>query len=868
MILLERDLPLNALRSALSEAGEEGCVALVYGEAGIGKTALIEQFVKENKHSWRVLQGACDSLFTPRLLGPLHDIAHQISSPKETQGSLPGLLESESNRTAIFVECLNELKTRSTILVIEDVHWADEATHDLLKYLGRRMRQTTSLVILTYRDDEIGRDHPLRLLLGDLASSNTLHRIPVKSLSKNAYRELANNKNVDALELHRLTNGNPFFVTEILAVERSIPETVRDAVLARAARLSFPAQQVLEAAAVIGSRVEPWLLSDIAGAESIAVEECIAKGMLHSQGDYYAFRHELARQTILESVFPQRKTALNRLALTALKEAPETRHDFVRLANHAEAARDINAILQYAPAAAQQASAASAHREAVVLYELALRYADKLPVAEQAEILEAYAVELHFANQMTQRLKVLRKAIDLRRSIGDRLREGADLEALSEAFYLLGRNTESEDTSKAAIALLEALPPGVELAQAYKAQCYIRMENRDSAEAQMWGEKAIALAEKFQDFETLAQVCNYTGCAMLILDYERGRMFLERSLAISRSANAPFALASALNNLAWMLVEILHPTEAERYLQEGIAYATEHDDDYHLLQMLVWQALARLRQGRWQESIEIALRVLRSQSLDSGTSTYVLLALGHSRVRLGDANAQGFLDEALKLALQADSIPRMGKIQAARLETVWLSGGDFGMILEETRLIYELAKGKQHPWITGELAFWHWRAGEEVILPAWVAGPFALQIQGDWRGAAGEWEKRGCPYEQAMALMDGDEIAQRAALEIFERLGAQPILEKLKQKMRARGVRIPRGPRPATRENPFGLTHREMELLSCLAEGLSNNAIAKKLSLSPRTVEHHIASILQKMGVGARSEAVALALKDKLLPSE
>jgi DNA-binding NarL/FixJ family response regulator len=102
----------------------------------------------------------------------------------------------------------------------------------------------------------------------------------------------------------------------------------------------------------------------------------------------------------------------------------------------------------------------------------------------------------------------------------------------------------------------------------------------------------------------------------------------------------------------------------------------------------------------------------------------------------------------------------------------------------------------------------------------------------------------------------------------LERLGAQPILEKLKQKMRAGGVRIPRGPRPATRENPFGLTSREMELLACLAEGLSNNAIAKKLSLSPRTVEHHIASILQKMGVGARNEAVALALKDKLLPSE
>ena len=146
---------------------------------------------------------------------------------------------------------------------------------------------------------------------------------------------------------------------------------------------------------------------------------------------------------------------------------------------------------------------------------------------------------------------------------------------------------------------------------------------------------------------------------------------------------------------------------------------------------------------------------------------------------------------------------------------------------------------------------------------------FALQIAGNWRGAAKEWEERGCPYEQAMALMDGDEAAQLAALEIFEQLGARPAMEKLKQKMRAQGMRgIPRGPRPATRENPFGLTARELEVLASLVEGFSNNAIAKKLSLSTRTVEHHIASILQKMQVRSRSEAVALALKENLLLSE
>jgi DNA-binding CsgD family transcriptional regulator len=211
---------------------------------------------------------------------------------------------------------------------------------------------------------------------------------------------------------------------------------------------------------------------------------------------------------------------------------------------------------------------------------------------------------------------------------------------------------------------------------------------------------------------------------------------------------------------------------------------------------------------------------------------------------------------------------RLEYARAARAELAWLAG-EHDRAIEEARAVYDMAVRKEHPWIAGELAFWRWRAGDTFTPPVWIAKPFALQIAGNWRGAADEWEQRGCPYEQALALMDGDEAAQLAALEIFERLGARPAMEKLKQEMRSQGMRgIPRGPRPATRENPYGLTAREMEVLARLVEGLNNNAIAKKLTLSTRTVEHHIASILQKMDVTSRSEAVALALKENLLPFE
>jgi DNA-binding CsgD family transcriptional regulator len=865
MELLERDSSVHELGLLLKEAMTgQGRVALVIGEAGIGKTALVEHFTRVHQDSVRVLWGTCDSLFTPRPLGPLHDIAIEI------EGELYTLLNSNADRQAIFFACFVEMQHRPTIVVFEDIHWADEATLDLIKFLGRRIQRTRTLFILTYRDDELSAEHPLRLVLGDLPRAAT-SRLQLFPFSESSVMALA--RAADQIErahkLFDITGGNPFFVTEALASKDiNMPSTVRDAVLARAARLSSPARAALEAAAVIGLRVEPWLLANIVGAESANVEECIAGGMLQVQGDDYAFRHELARQAILETISPERKLALHRMILSVLKESPETRNDLARLANHAEGTKDVSAVLEYAPAAAQQASAASAHREAIALYELALRFADSLPPARHAQMLEAYEVELWYADRGTERMFALQKAIELWHSIGDRRREGDNEATLATTCDTIGRKAEAELASQSAIAILETLPPGPELARAYRSQCFVRMESRDCAEAVIWGEKAIALAEQFDDLETVARACNYTGCSMLVIDYERGRALMERSLQIGREANLPITIAGTLANFAQTLVELYQFEDAARYLTEGIAYATEHDDDYHLQEMLTWQALARLHQGHWAEANETLLKVLPRPNFNLPTYTYAHLTLGRLRVRLGEASALATLDEGLALSIQVDVMMRLEYARAARAELDWLTGNN-RLAIEEARAVYDIAVSKKHPWIAGELAFWLWRAGDDFTPPAWIAKPFALQIAGDWRGAADEWEGRGCPYEQALALMDGDETAQLAALEIFERLGARPAAEKLKQELRSKGMRgIPRGPRPATRENPYGLTAREVDVLASLVRGLSNNAIAKKLSLSTRTVEHHIASILQKTQVGSRNEAIALALKEKLLPFE
>jgi DNA-binding CsgD family transcriptional regulator len=326
------------------------------------------------------------------------------------------------------------------------------------------------------------------------------------------------------------------------------------------------------------------------------------------------------------------------------------------------------------------------------------------------------------------------------------------------------------------------------------------------------------------------------------------------------------SITGALNVFASGCCQVYQFALADRYLSEGLAFAAERDRDDSYLFLLATQALSHLYQGRWNECAVAASSVLQRHGVNTVTRAIALVALARLRARRGDPGAMTVLDEALELTPQTDSLMRLGRIWAARVEALWLSE-QYERAREEAVAAFDVAVGKQHAWFTGEMAFWQWRMGGQVPLHPWTAKPFALQIAGDWHGAAEEWEGRGCPYEQAMALMDGDEAAQMAALEIFERLGARPAMELLKQKMRAERFRIPRGPRPATREHPFGLTAREMEVLSYLAQGSTNSAIARKLSISNRTAEHHIASILRKMGVLSRREAVALAITENLLLS-
>ena len=855
MKLLERESYLAELETALAQAAAGvGCVALVSGEAGIGKTSLVEAFARRHHASKPVYWGTCDSLFTPRPFGPVHDMAAQLDK------NLPALLASESQHAAIFPLVLSALQRQISILVFEDVHWADEATLDLLRFLGRRIMRTPTLLLMTYRDDELSSQHPLRRVLGDLASPSSARRLLLKPLSENGIRALVGERPIDTSALHDKTGGNPFYITEILANPVSgIPLTIRDAVLARTARLSPSASAVLQAAAVIGMRIEPWLLAEVTGAEAHFIEECMSAGVLDSQGHVIAFRHELTRQTILDTLSPQRSLVLHRLVLEALKADPVARQDVTRLAHHAEAASDRAAVLEFAPQAAQQASTASAHRAAAALYALALRHAAGLPPSEHALLHEAYAWESNLIGNQSEAIASRRQAIEFWRTVVDPNKEGENLAHLTLAFLASGQGQDARQCSQSAIQILEKQSPGKELALAYRNQALLETIDHNLSEANALAEKAVTLAERFGDARVQAMAYDTLGSNLLSIDFERGREYLQRGLAIANKAGLEARVASVYANLGFAACDLYRFDIAGRYLSEGIAYCAERDLDLVHYYLLSCQCSMQMYLGHWREAAEAAGYVLEHTGISSRNRLPALVTLGRLRARQGGSDARELLTGALAIGSASSLFENMAPIRAALAESAWLEGSRAGT-LDEAHALYDLAVSKQHPWLAGEAAFWLWQCGETPVQYSWMAVPFKLQMAGKWQAAADEWRRLGCPYEQARALAEGDDEAQIAALKIFERLGAHPAAEVLRQRLQHAGVtKIPRKPHMSTRKNPFGLTGRQMEILTLLIEKLSNAEISARLHISPKTVDHHVSAILEKMDLHSREDAAAFA---------
>jgi predicted ATPase/DNA-binding CsgD family transcriptional regulator len=860
MSLLEREDAVAALvqHQRAAELGP-GRRVLVEGEAGIGKTSLLRAFAAQPRKGAGVHWGACDALQTPRPLAPLHDLAERGSL------ELAALLEAGAPRLRIFRAFLDWLSRRPVVVIFEDLHWADEATLDLVRYVGRRVSDTRSLIIGTLRNEEVGPTHPLQLVLGDLATCAS-PRLTLQRLSLDAVRVMAGDRADQAETLHRVTGGNPFYVTEALAARNDgVPPTVRDAVLARAGRLGPSARATLDAAAVAGPRIEPWLLQDLVAAEAEAVQQCVESGVLIGYDGLLWFRHELARQAVLEAMTPSRRMALHRLALQALRAPRLGAADPARLAHHAEAAGDGAALLEFASIAAQEAAAKGAHRQAAEQWERALR-AGVTGVRERARMLDAYATECHLGGRVRNAIEARGAAVRLWQDLGAQDEEAASLAQLARSYVIDGRNAEAEATLLRALALIQAGGESPAAVVVRTTSAYLRMLDRDSLEAVAEAGQALAIAERLDDRVSVARCLDAMGSAQIVAgQVEEGVSHLERGLQLALDLGVDDAAAGALGNLGSGCGEQFRFDLAEDYLRRGIAYCIERDLDHARNYQTAWLALVLMYRGRWTESTAAAHRVIEDARASPISRTMALIALGRVRARRGDPGVWDLLDEARDLAARTATLQRVAPVLCARAEAAWLEGRIQDATTEATRGV-ELALRKRHGWFAAELMFWQVRGGADApveLADAYVAeNPFALEAVGRWVDAAAGWRERGCPYETARALATGDEASQRSALELLTSLGANPLADRVRRQLRLAGARgVRRGPRPASKVNPAGLTGKELEVLELLGAGLRNREIAQRLNRSVRTVDHHVASIFTKVGARTRAEVVGAAYR-------
>jgi DNA-binding CsgD family transcriptional regulator len=858
MRLLERDLHLEALAAALEHARQgQGRAALVCGEAGIGKTSLLQEFGAAQARTTRVLWGGCEALFTPHPLAPFHDIARQMG------GDFSAALSAAANRQEVFNATLDRISRLSgpTLMVVEDAHWADEATLDLIKFLGRRLQRTQVLLVMSYRDDSVYDRHPLCSVIGDLPSASVT-RVRLSPLSQSAVEKLAAACGRDHTGLYAATGGNPFFLTEVLATDGGeVPATVRDAVIARMARLSDAARQVAYLVSIVPGKAERWLLDDTVSPDNAVLQECLNAGMVISPDYSLRFRHELARRAVEESIPPAERQDLNASVLAGLLRRGMDQVAIGRLVHHADQAADSAAVLRFAPQAADRATKVGAHREAATYLSTALRHGPELDAAARAGLMEQLSYEYYLFDQVEEAIRNREAALALWRTAGSQLKVGDNLRWLSRFHWFNGNKAESERYAAEAVALLEGFPPGRELAMAYSNLSQLCMLSNAIAPSLEWGGKALELATRLGDLEIQAHALNNIGTVKAADLNPVGFTELHQSLRLSLENGWDEHTARAYVNICSKNVRHRdHVPSAMGLLDEGMAYCDERDLDSWSGYLQAFRSEARLWLGQWDEAGRDAEAIARCAATAPVIKIPALVTLGKLRARRGDPDMHSPLAEAYRLAVPTGEMQRLSPALGGLAEEAWIHGLPVDDILPALEEAHAMSLRQGDPWDSAELAFWLWRLGRPVSYPR-LPEPYALQMSGDWQGAAHAWATLGCRFAQAMALADADdEDALREALVILEQLGAAPLSAMVRRKLRARGVRgVPRGAQARTRQNPCSMTNKELKVLALLVEGRRNADIARRLFVSEKTVGHHVSAVLAKLGVKSRGEAAAAA---------
>jgi DNA-binding CsgD family transcriptional regulator/tetratricopeptide (TPR) repeat protein len=850
MELVERSEQLRALREALAlAAAGSGRIVLLSGEAGVGKTSLLRAFMAEVGDRARVLYETCEDLSTPRALGPFRDMARHGD-----------LTLAAVDRDTIIDTLLEQMSfaMRPTIVVVDDVHWADDASLDVVRYLARRVPNLPAVLVLSYRDEAVGPSHPLRRIAGSLTRVEAT-RIPLRGLSREAVARLAIAAGRYPDQVIELVGGNPFYLTEVLADRQSgVPPSVRDAVLSRLARLPEPTRELLEVLSVVPGGAEPGIAAFLAGEPGHRFDAARQSGVLDPAGSRVRFRHELARQAVAESLPYARRIECHRLVLEALLASAA---DASLIVHHAAAAANDALVAAFAPPAARAALNAKSYREAASFAHLALQVPGNDEPAERARLHGCAARALFALGWFGEAAEQADHAVDAWDSLGEQPVE------LGEALLISARLSTAIADPKAArlkaeraLAVLEPLGPTRELAL-----CYATLGSQDALQAQFHSainrcNAAIDLADELGLPDVRSRALCYRGISRLPWGDEGGFADLREAVEIAKQIDHGDYLTGSAHNLSVALIRSGRHTEAPPYLDLAMRAARDHGLTRAQFHIEGQQCHVLLLTGQWAEA-ERRLRALLDGEGDAGSTVVAPLAyLARLLARRGDPQAGLLIERAWRIAEATAEDQKQATAGAPRIELAWLQGDDAAVRRLGWWLV-NLAIDVRHSYLRAEGLRYLKRIGEQVAPFDGCPAPFAAGLTGDWATAAELWAEAKNPYERALELVESPDLATAFdGLRELDRLGAVATAARVRQRLRERGgPGIPRGPRPSTRSRPGNLTARQVEILALVADGLTNAEIAARLIVSKRTIDNHLAIILDRLGAMSRRDAVDTA---------
>jgi tetratricopeptide (TPR) repeat protein len=701
-------------------------------------------------------------------LGPLRDVAGRAAPrfaaalERPTDGEVQRALLAELGR-----------EPSPVVLVVEDLHWVDEATIDVLTFTARRIADVPATMVLTYREGEVVGSHPLVPLLGNVPGE-VARRITLPPLSPAAVAELVGPARAD--EVLAATAGLPFFVTELAAMESdaqgegSLPTSVAHAVLARVARLPERTGRLLDLLAVEPSRMDVGLLDALRPSWVEDIEPAERSAMVSVHEHRVAFRHELARRSVLDAVPTGRRRLLHREVAQALVKGGA---DPARVVHHAEAGGDLDVLVEQALLAALQASSVSAHREGWSQYQRVVPLLRLIAEERRGDVLEAASHEAYAAGDPTAALELAHRALDERRGAGDNLGTGRVHRWMSRIHWYQGRRLQSEVQAQLAVKVLEPLPPSVELAWAYSNLSQLAMLAWRSDETLVWGQQSIALARELGADDVLVHALINVATVRTMDDAADDGPLWE-AVAKAQAIGEHHEATRGMINVAYPL--LLHdlPARAAEVADRALRYAEQHEVETLRQYLVVIIGRIAAMQGRWDEA-EAVLR----KAVDTGSAVPLILALSSLalvQVRRGDDEAVATLERAWPLAEAAGEPQRIVPLAEVEAERAWLADR-LDSSVRHLRDAYAMVTQAGHD--LGRLARWLQEAGALTKVPPGAREPHRAELEGRWADAASDWSSRGMPYEQALALARTGPSGRRQAVEIAERLGAAPLLRRL-----------------------------------------------------------------------------------------